>query len=153
MANVQVRRATEADVDAIAPLFDRYRQFYEQPANPALAHEFIQARLTRAESVILVAEGDGQVVGFTQLFPSFSSVRAARAWILNDLYVLPVARRQGVARALLHAAAEHGRQTGAARLELETDHDNRSAQALYRHLGWQEYDGTLRFRLSLDGAV
>ena len=146
---MQLRRATVKDVDAIAPLFDRYRQFYEQTPDAAKAREFIQARLSADESVIFIAEDQGQVLGFTQLFPSFSSVGAARAWILNDLYVLPEARRQGVARALLHAAADFGRSTGAARLELETDHDNRSAQALYRHMGWEVYDGTMRFRLGL----
>ncbi|GGD43216.1 GNAT family N-acetyltransferase [Pseudoxanthomonas indica] len=149
---MQLRRATVTDVDAIAPLFDRYRQFYEQAPDPAKAHDFIQARLSAEESVIFIAENQGQVLGFTQLFPSFSSVGAARAWILNDLYVLPEARRQGVARALLGAAADFGRATGAARLELETDHDNRSAQALYRHLGWEVYDSTMRFRLRLDPA-
>lgn len=146
---MQLRRATVKDVDAIAPLFDRYRQFYEQTPDAAKAREFIQARLSADESVIFIAEDQGQVLGFTQLFPSFSSVGAARAWILNDLYVLPEARRQGVARALLDAAADFGRSTGAARLELETDHDNRSAQALYRHMGWEVYDGTMRFRLGL----
>lgn len=146
---MQLRRATVKDVDAIAPLFDRYRQFYEQTPDAAKAREFIQARLSADESVIFIAEDQGQVLGFTQLFPSFSSVGAARAWILNDLYVLPEARRQGVARALLDAAADFGRTTGAARLELETDHDNRSAQALYRHMGWEVYDGTMRFRLGL----
>lgn len=149
---MQLRRATVADVEAIAVLFDRYRQFYEQAPDLAKARDFIQARLSADESVIFLAEDNGQVLGFTQLFPSFSSVRAARAWILNDLYVLPEARRQGVARGLLDAAADFGRSTGAARLELETDHDNRSAQALYRHMGWETYDGTLRFRLALDRA-
>ncbi len=100
--------------------------------------------------MIFVAEDGGRLLGFTQLFPSFSSVRAVRVWVLNDLYVVREARRQGVARALLDAAAAFGRDSGAARLELETDHDNRTAQALYRHLGWEPYDGTLRFRLPLD---
>lgn len=149
---MQLRRATVNDVDAIAPLFDRYRQFYEQAPDATKAHDFIQARLSADESVIFIAEDQGQVLGFTQLFPSFSSVGAARAWILNDLYVLPEARRQGVARALLDAAAGFGRETGATRLELETDHDNRSAQALYRHMGWEVYDGTMRFRLGLSRA-
>lgn len=147
---MQVRRATLQDAGTIAPLFDRYRQFYEQAPDPMLARAFVQERLERDESAIFIAESpEGQVLGFTQLFPSFSSVGASRTWILNDLYVLPEARRQGVARALIEAAADFGRQTGASRLELETDHDNRSAQALYRHLGWTTYDGTQRFRFDL----
>lgn len=144
-----IRRATADDAAAIAPLFDHYRIFYHQPSDEALAQRFIGERLQRGESVIFLAEVGGKVAGFTQLFPSFSSVRAGRAWMLNDLYVDIAARRLGVARALLRAAANFARADGAIRLELETDHDNRSAQALYRALGWQAYEGTLRFRLPL----
>ena len=91
--------------------------------------------------MIFLAEVGGKVVGFTQLYPSFSSVRAGRAFVLNDLYVDIAARRLGVARALLQAAADFARADGAIRLELETDPDNRSAQALYRHMGWEPYEG------------
>lgn len=147
--NPTIRRATVDDVDSIAPLFNHYRMFYQQPSDEALARQFIGERLQRGESVIFLAEVGGKVVGFTQLFPSFSSVRAARAFVLNDLYVDVAARRLGVARALLQTAADFARADGAIRLELETDPDNRSAQALYRHMGWELYEGTLRFRLSL----
>ena len=148
--NPTIRRATVDDVDAIAPLFNHYRMFYQQPSDEELAHRFIGERLQRGESVIFLAEVAEKVVGFTQLFPSFSSVRAGRAFVLNDLYVDIAARRLGVARALLQAAADFARNEGAIRLELETDPDNRSAQALYRHVGWEPYEGTLRFRLSLE---
>ena len=147
--NPTLRRATMDDVDAIAPLFDRYRMFYQQPSDEALAHRFIGERQQRGESVIFLAEIGGKAIGFTQLFPSFSSVRAGRAFVLNDLYVDITARRLGVARALLQAAADFARADGAIRLELETDPDNLSAQALYRHMGWEPYEGTLRFRLRL----
>lgn len=147
---MNVRRATVEDVDAVAPLFDLYRTFYEQPSDLALAHRFINERLQKGESVIFLAEVDGKAAGFTQLFPSFSSVGATRIWILNDLYVDAAARRQGVAQALLQAASEFARADGARRLELETDHGNDSAQALYRRLGWELFDGTLRFRFALN---
>ena len=144
-----IRRATLADADRIAVLFNLYRMFYQQPSDEALARRFIADRLQQDESVILIAERDGQALAFTQLFPSFSSVRAGRSWLLNDLYVHADARRNGIARALLQAAAGFASDDGAIRLELETDPDNRSAQALYRHMGWEPYDGTLRFRLHL----
>lgn len=147
---MNVRRATVEDVDAVAPLFDLYRTFYEQPSDLALAHRFINERLQKGESVIFLAEVDGKAAGFTQLFPSFSSVGATRIWTLNDLYVDAAARRQGVAQALLQAASEFARADGARRLELETDHSNDSAQALYRRLGWELFDGTLRFRFVLN---
>ncbi|MEO6103016.1 MAG: GNAT family N-acetyltransferase [Pseudoxanthomonas sp.] len=144
-----IRRATAEDTETLAPLFDRYRMFYQQPSDADLAQRFIGERLQRGESVIFLAQVAGTSVGFTQLFPSFSSVRAARVFVLNDLYVDISARRLGVARALLQAATDFARSDGAIRLELETDQDNRSAQALYRHMGWEPYEGTLRFRLSL----
>lgn len=144
-----VRHATLADLDTVARLFDLYRVFYGKPSDPALACDFIRARMAGNESVILLAEIEGDAVGFTQLYPAFSSVSATRTWILNDLLVVPEARRSGVARALLVAAADFARDDGALRLELETDHDNATAQALYRAMGWTAYDGTLRFRLPL----
>ena len=144
-----VRRTGLTHLDVVARLFDQYRGFYGQPSDPALARDFIRERMERDESVILLAWVDDAAVGFTQLYPAFSSVSASRVWILNDLLVLPEARRKGAARALLSSAAEFARADGALRLELETDHDNASAQALYRAMGWVPYDGTLRFRLPL----
>ena len=147
--NPTVRRATLEDVGAIAPLFNQYRMFYHQPSDEPLAQRFIAERLQRGESVIFIAEVGGNTIGFTQLFPSFTSVGAGRVFVLNDLYVDIAARRLGAARALLQAATDFARAEGAIRLELETDHGNRSAQALYRHMGWELYEGTLRFRLSM----
>lgn len=144
-----IRRTGLTHLDVVARLFDQYRGFYGQPSDPALARDFIRERMERDESVILLAWVDDAAVGFTQLYPAFSSVSASRVWILNDLLVLPEARRMGVARALLSSAAEFARADGALRLELETDHDNASAQALYQAMGWVPYDGTLRFRLPL----
>lgn len=144
-----IRRATLDDLDALTPLFDAYRGFYEQRSEPELARDFLQARLQRGESVIFLGHVDSAPAGFTQLYPMFSSVRATRVWILNDLFVAPEARRHGVAQGLLQAAADFAREGGAARLELETTPDNLTAQALYRAQGWQAFDDTLRFRLPL----
>ncbi|HSM10069.1 MAG TPA: GNAT family N-acetyltransferase [Lysobacter sp.] len=138
--SVEVRRAGVRDIDAVAPMFDAYRQFYSQPGDPALARGFLHDRIARDESVLLLAERNGIAVGFTQLFPMFSSVRAARIWVLNDLYVAAEARRGGVARSLLDAAAQFARADGAARIVLETAPDNTAARALYRGAGWEEDD-------------
>ena len=134
---IHVRQATMADVDTVAMLFDAYRVFYEQPSDPVAAASFIQERLALRESVILIAEQpDGEGVGFTQLYPSFSSVRMRRLYILNDLFVAGKGRRQGVGRRLLEAAADHARQTGAVGLELATAIDNRAAKSVYEAMGW-----------------
>lgn len=135
-----VRRIGEHEADLVAPLFDAYRQFYSQPADLPRAREFLHQRLQRGESVVLISERNGIAVGFTQLFPMFSSVRASRIWVLNDLYVAADARRGGIARVLLDAAARFARDDGAARIVLETNRDNTAARALYRAAGWMEDD-------------
>ena len=138
--DVSVRRATVADIDRLAPLFDAYRSFYSQAGDLPRAREFLRERLQRDESVILIAERNGTAVGFTQLYPMFSSVRTARIWVLNDLFVAEDMRRAGAARALLDAAARFARADGAARLMLETGRGNAAARALYRDCGWSEDD-------------
>jgi len=152
-AAIAVRRAGLDDLGDLVPLFSDYRVFYGQPRDPETARQFLHARLGRGESTVFLARVEGvqhaPPVGFVQLYPMFSSVRAAKLYILNDLYVAEHARRSGVALALLSAAAEFGQREGAIRLELETAHDNHGAQALYRRQGWRDYDGTKRFHLPL----
>lgn len=134
----QVRQANINDPDTLVPLLDGYRQFYRQPSDPARARTFIVERFAHHESLILLAcDEQGSGLGFTQLYPLFSSVRTARIYLLNDLFVAPDARRYGVGKALLIAAANHARALGAASLWLQTELDNAPAQALYESLGWK----------------
>lgn len=146
---VRVRQAGLGDAEAIAPLFDGYRQFYGQSSDPALALAFIRERMALLESVIFLAEdGDGRALGFTQLYPSFSSVAARRIWVLNDLYVAQGVRGAGVGRALLDAARAHAQQSGALRLELSTAHDN-PAQKLYEAQGYVREEGFYHYSLGV----
>lgn len=143
-----IAHAVPADLDALSQLFDAYRQFYGQPADVEAARDWLRNRLRFGESKVLVARQGGAIVGFAQLYPTFSSVRLARSWILNDLFVLPATRRQGVARALLDAAADFARSDGAAAISLETTRDNAAARATYRAAGWHE-DATQWYSLGL----
>lgn len=146
--NTTIHRAGPADLDALAVMFDAYRQFYGQASDVPRARDWLRSRLRVGESVVLVAKRAGTLVGFTQLYPAFSSVQTARTWILNDLFVDPGARRSGVARALLDAAAAFAREDGAAAISLETLRDNDAARAAYRAAGWSE-DRTQWYSLSL----
>lgn len=132
-----VQQATIENVDIIAPIFDAYRQFYQQPAALQQAHAFIKDRLEHNESVIFLASWQNQPAGFTQLYPLFSSISLRRTWVLNDLYVLSEFRQKGIATALLEAAKAYVKNTGARGLTLETGTTNRSAQALYEKNGWK----------------
>ena len=139
MGAPSIRLATLPDLPAVAALFDAYRQFYEQPADTALALRFIGERMRNAESVILVAQAADateSIVGFCQLYPGFCSVIAQPVYTLYDLYVAPQARQSGAGRALMQAAHEHARQHGFARLDLSTARTNHAAQSLYESLGW-----------------
>jgi GNAT superfamily N-acetyltransferase len=129
-------RATIEHLDLVAPLFDGYRQFYKQPSNLDGAHQFIKDRLIRHESVIFLALLDEAAVGFTQLYPSFSSTSMQRLWILNDLFVAPAGRRSGVGEALIERARQFAVESGAKGLMLETAVTNTTAQRLYERLGW-----------------
>ena len=93
---------------------------------------------------------NGSAVGFTQLFPSFSSVSAARILILNDLFVEPDARRMRVGALLLSAAANFGRAVGAVRLTLSTEVTNEAAQGLYETEGWTRQTDFNVYNLTLD---
>lgn len=138
MNMIRTRRATLADLDAVSPLFDAYRQFYEQAPDAVAARVFLRDRIQRDESVILVAVDEvGRIVGFAQLYPLFCSIEARPIYLLSDLFVQPEARRMGAGRALLLAAERHARETGRVRLELTTARTNRTAQAAYESLGWR----------------
>lgn len=132
-----VQRASIENVDIIAPLFDAYRQFYKQASDLEKACLFIAERLENDESVIFIAYWNNEPAGFTQLYPLFSSVSMRRAWLLNDLYVNPGFRENGVGTALLERAKSHCRATNAKALTLETSWDNYTAQKVYEKNGWQ----------------
>lgn len=146
----KIRKAKESDLEAVAALFDAYRQFYEQPADRERARAFIGARMRNSESTIFVAEAaGGEFAGFCQLYPTFCSVAAAPIFVLYDLFVDPDWRRHGVGRALMEAAARHGAEQGVSHMDLSTARDNRRAQALYESLGWQRDEVFYTYTLSL----
>ena len=144
-----VRKAGLKDAGMLAPLFDGYRRFYRQPSDLPAAEGFLRSRLARRESVVFLAERGRHVLGFTQLYPTFSSVAMRRLWILNDLYVVPEGRRQGVAAALMARARRLAIETGAEGLFLETAVKNKAARRLYEKLGWKREREFYRYNQDL----
>ncbi|MEM1116929.1 MAG: GNAT family N-acetyltransferase [Bacteroidota bacterium] len=149
ITDLSVRRADATDLDALVPLFDGYRMFYRQASDPEAARAFMTDRLGGEDAVVFLAHLGDAPVGFTQLYPLFSSVRMRRVWLLNDLYVALEARRQGVAEALMNAARDFARDDGAVAVQLATEHDNTGAQALYERLGYARDTDFRTYELTL----
>ena len=133
---MKVLTATHQQLSELSELFNAYRAFYDQESDVVAVEKFLSERFSKNDSVIFLAEDAvGKGLGFTQLYPSFSSVSMQRVYILNDLYVSEEARGQGVGEALLEHAKQFAISEGAKGLTLETDTDN-PAQKLYERLGW-----------------
>ena len=140
---IEIFRAGTKDLEEVAHLFNKYREWYHQPSDLNGALIFIKERLEKEESIIFVAVHHKKPVGFVQLYPSFSSISMKRAWILNDLYVIPEARQEGVGQELLSAAIKLCEETNANSLSLQTAPDNDRARRLYEKNGFkldQEFD-------------
>ncbi|PFK33508.1 GNAT family N-acetyltransferase [Bacillus cereus] len=133
---MKIYEATIADLDGLAGVFNNYRMFYRQESNVEEAKVFLRNRIEREESIIFVAVENGQYLGFTQLYPSFSSISMKELWILNDLFVQEGNRGAGIGKKLLEAARAFALEYGAKGLKLQTEIDNISAQRLYAENGY-----------------
>jgi ribosomal protein S18 acetylase RimI-like enzyme len=142
--NLEIVTASFDHLPMLARLFDAYRVFYGQPSDPNAASAFLHERFTLGESIVFVAMLEGnpepRAVGFTQLYPVFSSVSLRRTWLLNDLYVEPDVRGQRVGERLIERAVQLARETGAKGIGLETAHTNVSGQKLYERMGFERED-------------
>ena len=146
---IHIREATRGDLPVLGRLFDDYRQFYRLPSDVDKATAYLEARFGGHDSVVLVAADEGeQLIGFTQLYPTWCSLLAGSVYVLYDLYVAPEARRRGVARALLDAAAARCRRDAKLRMTLSTARTNLNAQSLYESLGWERDEEFYIYNLS-----
>ena len=132
-----IKRATIAEVPDLSLLFDQYRVFYRKESDINGAVSFLTDRLTREESVVFLCESESSIVGFVQLYPLFSSTRMQLLWLLNDLFVVPAFRGQGVSKTLIEASKTFAYQTGACGLSLETEKTNNIANQLYISTDWE----------------
>lgn len=147
---LELKRATIADLKGVSHLFNLYRIFYEQTSTIEDCEKFISERLTKNDSVIFVVEFENKLVGFTQLYPTFSSVSMKSIWILNDLYVDETARNLGVAQKLLDAVKNFALQTGAKSIQLETAETNKVAKKLYEKNGYKLDNSYLSYSINLE---
>ncbi len=137
---MRIIQATLEHLDLLTPLFVKYREFYGALPYPDSSRAFLEKRLRRKESVIYLAlaDADDKLMGFCQLYPSFSSLSLKRVWILNDIYVAEDARRQLVADNLIRAAKKMAKDTHAVRMRVSTSSNNEVAQKTYESIGFKE---------------
>lgn len=146
---MEIFQATIEDLEGMSNLFNLYRMFYQQESDIEGAKTYIKKRLVNEDSVIFVVRDREVYVGFTQLYPTFSSVSMKRTWILNDLYVDKTARKKGVGEMLLQKAKDYAIETGAKSISLSTAIDNYVAQRLYEKSGYTKDSQFYQYELNL----
>ena len=133
---MDIKKIEAHEWQLVINLFDQYRVFYKKDSDLALAERFIRERLDNNESIIYVAMDGDKPIGFTQLYPKYSSARAVKNWILNDLFVDAAYRKKGIGAKLIDQAANFAKTSGSQFIQLETAVDNYTAQSLYEGLGF-----------------
>lgn len=133
---IEIRSATLANLEDLTNLFDDYRVWYRKISDKSRARTFLKDRLRLKDAVIYIALEGEESVGFTQLYPSFSSTKMQRLWILNDLYVKESKRGNGISKLLISQAKEHCEKTKACGILLETERNNDIGNRLYPSTGF-----------------
>lgn len=128
----KINIAQISDLNALVELFEEYRKFYKKRPNKQKAKLFLKERIEQKESALFVSTNNqNKLTGFLQLYPLFSSTQMEKMWLLNDLYVNPEYRQQGISVALINKAKQHSKKTKACGLLLETAKTNIIGNTLY----------------------
>jgi len=136
-----VRRATPGDSPQVARLLHDFQVEFEEPTPGVEMLEERYGELIRNKEMIVLLVGDGPD-GFAQL--------RFRPWVysaglhsyLEELYVVPGLRGNGLGRALLEAAMETARGEGAEQMELGTSESDTAARKLYESAGFTNREGS-----------
>ncbi len=128
---IQIKKATINHLDDLSKAFDSYRVWYRKTSDIQQATHFLNERISNQESIIYIAIESNTIVGFTQLYPLFSSTRMKKLWLLNDLFVYKDHRGKGISKMLIQKAKDHCLESNACGIILETEKNNQIGNALY----------------------
>jgi len=136
-ADLLVRPAAATDVKRLLELFGELAEYEHLEHELRATEEQLREALfgARPAAEALIAERDREVVGYALFFPTFSSFLASTGVWLEDLFVRPNNRGEGVGRALLEAVAARVRERGGERLEWAALDWNELALGFYRGIG------------------
>ncbi|HEY8639234.1 MAG TPA: GNAT family N-acetyltransferase [Solirubrobacterales bacterium] len=138
---MRIELVGEADLADLLPMMRAYCDFYEVAPSDAGLEALVRALIADPdrEGIQLLARGDGgEPLGFATVFWSWQTLNAARAAVMNDLFVVPETRKQGVGRALIEECRRRAGERDATELVWETALDNETAQRLYRSVDARE---------------
>lgn len=140
-AESEIRRASAADAAAVAQLLHDFNSEYEDytPGVAALT-ERIGELLSEGAIEVLLAGDPPAGFALFRLRPSLWA-KAGDAY-LEELYVVPAQRRQGIGRALLEASIDAARKAGANHFELTTGETDTEARTLYESRGLTNREGS-----------
>ena len=135
---MEIKKASVSDLHQLVPLFDAFRQCYDKESDLTASTNYLAERLKREESLVYIAVDNQEIIGFAQLYPTFSSISLKKYWMLNDLYVSPTYRKQGIAKLLINRTKQMAKDTDSMGIIIETRITNNSANHLYDSVGFQK---------------
>lgn len=125
---MKITQATKSHKDEVSKLFDLYRQYYGKCPDKFTAEKFISERLNKNDSIIFIALNEKDIiVGFAQVYFSFSSISAKSLLILNDLFVKEEFRNVGVGISLINSGVDYAKKINVSSISLSTKFDNYNA--------------------------
>jgi ribosomal protein S18 acetylase RimI-like enzyme len=138
---IQVRRATSADAAEIARLLHAFNlEFLEPTPEVTTLTGYVRRLLDEGETTVLLA-GDGpEGLSLLRLRPSLWT-EGSEAY-LQELYVVPDLRGQGIGRRLLEETIQFARAAGATGIDLNTGQTDTAARALYESMGFTNREGS-----------
>lgn len=147
---MNIKQISVEELDDLVPLFNQYMVFYNQPSEPNKYREYLSQRLNKGEATVFIAySSENEPMGFVLNYHTFSSVSLGKVIVLNDLFVVPSYRKQGVANNLIFCSIKLSKDTDSIRVDLSTAKDNFSAQALYEKIGFVQDREYFSYSLSV----
>ncbi len=147
-----IRKATLQDLDQLTNLFDQYVVFYKNPSNIEKHKAYLKDRIENNEATVFLAfveNNPEKAIGFTLIYITFSSLALNKILILNDLYVDPNVRKNGVGKKLISQTVALAKELGSNLIRLRTSKSNTVAQGLYNKMGFVREDYLYSYDLTV----